>query len=146
MYKQASVCLLKYVITLQIYVLFLKCQRFILFFCHHLFVECLVMFYKFLQFKVRPLLRLVMFPFKNLEPLFAYAVYQSLTQLMKMFGVETVVVATFGHAIVFVKPCGVASSTEIMRTVRLFKRKHPAACGAFEVFVAIGSAVPQPDV
>ena len=65
---------------------------------------------------------------------------------MKMFCIETVVVATFGHAIIFVKPCGVASSTEIMRTIGFLKRKNPAACGAFEVFVAIGSAVAQPDV
>lgn len=65
---------------------------------------------------------------------------------MKMFCIETVVVATFCHAIIFIKPCGVASSTEIMRTVSLFKRKHPAACGAFEVFEPIGFAVPQADV
>ena len=65
---------------------------------------------------------------------------------MKMFCIETVIIVTFGHAIIFVKPRGVASSTEIMRTIGFLKRKNPAACGAFEIFVSIGFAVPQPDV
>ena len=104
------------------------------------------MLYKFLQFKVRPLLRLIMFPFKKLEPLFSYPSYQSLTQLMKMFCIETVIIATFGHAIIFVKPCGVTSTAEIMRAVSLLKWKYSPASGAFEVFEPVFLAIPQPYV
>lgn len=55
---------------------------------------------------------------------------------MQVFRIETVVVTAFCHTIIFIKPCGVASSAEIMGAIGLFKRKNPAASWTLEIFVA----------
>ena len=57
------------------------------------------MFDKFLKFKVRPLLCLVVFPFEQLEPLLSYSLYQCFAKLVQVFGVETIVITTFCHAV-----------------------------------------------